>query len=221
MRAQGSPGAGGDLRWLRGNRSRGASAAGGARSRLPGSGDAAHWSELHGDREHGPRGATQRDVRTRPSDRGARRLHVAERSARGRRHGLRERVRARALDVRLRRQQGGHLRERSPPVLGAGSEHRRHPPVPRVLRQPAKVLAHRATSRAEEADRGGERRTLARRRPRRGLSHRGAPCRVRRHRRCTLPLRRRHSHQHARGDVRRRVAASRASPFRKAVASRS
>ena len=54
----------------------------------------------------------------------------------------------RHLDVRLGRQQGRRLGQRPGAVLGRGSADRRDPALPRELRQPGRLLPHRAPRRA-------------------------------------------------------------------------
>ena len=81
---------------------------------------------------------------------GTHRVLDAERRARPGDPRLREAAQHRHLELRVDRQQGGRLGQRSAAVLGRGSAHRRHPAVPRELRQPAQV---RARSRGASAAR--------------------------------------------------------------------
>ena len=84
--------------------------------------------------------------------------------------------------------------------------------LPRVVRQPAQVRAHRAPGGAHEADPRDEERPHARRREGRRLAHRGAR-RLRRRRRRALPPGRRIRARHARGARRRRRRCSRRQPL--------
>ena len=114
-------------------------------------------------------------------------------------------ARARALLVRLGRQQGRRLEQRPGRVLERGPADRRGPAVPRVVRQPAPVRAAGARRRPPQADRRGEDRAQRGGRARRGVAHRRAARRVRRDRRRAVPPGRRDPHGHPRGDVRRRL----------------
>ena len=58
-------------------------------------------------------------------------------------------------DLRQRRQPRRRLGQRPPAVLGGGRRHRGRPALPRVHRQPAQVLPHRAPGEPAQADRRG------------------------------------------------------------------
>ena len=104
-------------------------------------------SELHGGGEHRPRRATQRHVRDDVAPYGTRRVPLAERRARDRGHGASRGARLGAVDVRLHREQGRHLRQRSPELLGRRPEHRCRVDVPRVVREPPPVRQARPPAR--------------------------------------------------------------------------
>ena len=116
---------------------------------------------------------------------GAGRLPLAERFARpggGRAHAA---DRPRALPPGLGRQQGRHLRQRPPGVLGGRSPHRRDRALPGVVRQRAALLAPGAPPGPAQAGAGGEERPHRRRRageqhqrvaPERGRRHPGRAC---------------------------------------------
>ena len=85
-------------------------------------------------------------------------------------------------------------------------QHRRHPAVPRELRQPAQVQPDRAARRPAQADRRRQVGPLGGGRARGLVAHRRARV-ERRHRRRAVPSGRRHPDRHARGAVRRGAAA--------------
>jgi acyl-CoA synthetase (NDP forming) len=92
----------------------------------------------------------------RPLPPGPDRLLVSERRARAR--AARESFGAppRLLGVRLDRQQGRRLLERSARVVGGRRRDGARPALPRVLRQPAEVRPARSARRAQEACAGAE-----------------------------------------------------------------
>ena len=131
-----------------------------------------------------------------PPDR-ADRLPVAERRAGTGGRRSRARPRARPLLLRVQRQQGGHLRQRPPPVLGAGRRDRPDRALPRVVREPEEVRSARAPSRSH-ASRSSRSRAGARRRGHGPPAHTRARCRgVRRDGRRALPPGRRDPRRHA------------------------
>jgi predicted CoA-binding protein/GNAT superfamily N-acetyltransferase len=104
--------------------------------------------ELHGGPQHGSGRVVERDLRAALAAGRQRRDAVAERRARARRARLREAAEHRDVDVRLGRQQGRRVRQRPLELLGRRSAHRGRGAVPRELREPAEVRAHRAGGRA-------------------------------------------------------------------------
>jgi L-amino acid N-acyltransferase YncA/predicted CoA-binding protein len=114
-------------------------------------------SELHGGGEHRPRRATQRHVRDDVAPTG-RVGFLAERRARDRGHGASRGARLGAVDVRFHREQGRHLRQRSPELLGRRPEHRCRVDVPRVVREPPPVRQARPPARRPHTDRRREER---------------------------------------------------------------
>ena len=120
------------------------------------------------------RGQPQRDLRAAGLPDGPDRLLVAERRPRARPARAGRGARAGPLRLRLDRQQGRRVLERPARVVGGRPRDRPRPPLPRVVRQPAQVRAHRAAARAPEADPGDEERHDARRPARDGLAHGGA-----------------------------------------------
>ena len=91
-----------------------------------------------------------------------RRVPLAVGRARHRADEPRRRARHRHLRVRLGRQQGRRQRQRPAAVLGGRSEHRRDPPLPRVVREPAQVRPARAPA-SRGASRSSRSRAAARR----------------------------------------------------------
>ena len=181
---------------------------GGAAGHLPCLRHAARRPELPRRAEH--RGRAQRVVR--PGAAAARRCRVrlperGVRDRRGRRGGA---AQPRALLVRVDRQQGRPVGQRPAPVLGGRPRHRRDRPLPRVLRQPAPVRPHRAARERQQAGDRRQERALGGRGARRGVAHRRARRRLRRHRRCAVPPLGRDPHRHRRRAVRRRRTARRA-----------
>ena len=120
--------------------------------------------------------ATQAERDVRPSCAACRadRLLVAERRARAGVARRSRRARARALELRLDRQQGRRVVERPARVLGGGRRVGSDPALPRVVREPAEVRAGRGPSRALEADSCAAERHEPRRRARGQLAYRGA-----------------------------------------------
>ena len=127
---------------------------------------APHRAELP--RHRVERVAPERDVRARARSRRTRRLLVPERRARARAARGGGRARARPLELRLDRQQGRCLVERPARVLGGRRRDRRRAALPRVVRQPAQVRAHREPRGPQQAD------------PRDARAGRAAPARARR-----------------------------------------
>ncbi len=85
-------------------------------------------------------------------------LLVPVRRPRDRPSGRAGRTRARHLQLRLPRRQGGRQRQRPAALLGAGPRDRRHPALPRVVRQSPQVQPHRPSRGPQDADRGGQER---------------------------------------------------------------
>ncbi len=116
----------------------------GARSRCAAERHAPRRTELRRHREHRPEhvrmNATFSPVAPVPGRVGCR---VAVRRCRHRAARARARARPRRLDVRVDGQQGRRLRQRPHAVLGRRSADRRRAALPRVVRQPAQVRAHR------------------------------------------------------------------------------
>ena len=131
----------------------------------------------------------QRDLRAAQLPARQDRLLLAERRARARaaRAGGGDRPRSHLL--RVRRQQGGRLLERPARVVGGRRRDRDGRPLPRVVRQPARVLAHRAAACAPQADPRAEGRQHAGGQPRRRFAH-GRARRLGRRGRRALPPRR-------------------------------
>ena len=125
--------------------------------------DADGRPQLHGPRQHGSTVPAERHLRPDLPAGGTGGALLPERGARARPPRLRLEAQSRDLDLRLGRQQGGRLGQRPDPVLGRGPADRRHPPVPRELRQPGPLLEDRPPGRAPEADHRGQVRPLARR----------------------------------------------------------
>ena len=96
-------------------------------------------SELPGGREHGPRGAAERDVRADASRGRQRRVSLPVGRARHRAAEPSRGAGDRDLRVRVGGQQERRERERSPPVLGGRCPHGRDPALSRVVREPAEV----------------------------------------------------------------------------------
>ena len=155
------------------------------------------------------RGPPQRDVRAARVPGREHRLLVAERRARPRGAGARRGERARPVGVRLDRQQGRRLVERPARVVGGRPGDGDRAALSRVVRQSARVRAHRAACRAHEADPRREGRNDARREQGRELAHRSAR-RVGGRGRRALPPGRRDPDADARRARRGRVAALRA-----------
>ncbi len=193
-----------DLRRLRRDRPRGDRAAGAAARARTRPRCADRRPELPRDRLG--RGEPQRDLRAARLPDGADRLLVAERRARPRPARAGRGTRARPLGLRLDRKQGGRLLERPARMVGGRPRDRSRPPVPRVVRQPAQVRAHRAAARAQEADPGDEERHDEGRAESSGLAHRSAR-RLRGGRRRPLPPGGRDPRGNARRAARHRVAA--------------
>ena len=105
---------------------------------------------------------------------GQRRDVDAKRRARSRDSRLRAQAEHRHLELRVGRQQGRRLRQRSARVLGGRSAHVGDPALPRELRQSGEVQPHRAPHQPHQADRRAEVRPIGGRRPRRGVAHRRA-----------------------------------------------
>ncbi len=101
------------------------------------------------------------------------RLLVAERCARPGAARPAHGARPRAVRVRLGRQQGRHLHERSARVLGGRRGHAAGASLRRVLRQSAQVRPCGSAGRPQEAGPGDEERHRPSRSPRRRLAHRG------------------------------------------------
>ena len=80
-------------------------------------------AQLPGGAQHLTGRAAERHLRRTRRDSGCRRVHVAERRSRARDHRRREPPRHRALVIRLGGQQVRSVRQRLPPVLGAGRPH--------------------------------------------------------------------------------------------------
>ena len=120
----------------------------GARPRRPPPRHAAGRAQRHGravddgrgvDERHVPRGVTARRARRVPRPVGrARHRRAAAGGAPG--HRL--------LELRVGRQPRRRQRQRPPPVLGGRRRHRRHPAVPRDVREPPQVRPHRPPGRA-------------------------------------------------------------------------
>ena len=88
--------------------------------------------------------------------------------------------------------------------------------VPRVVRQPAEVRAHRPPGGGREADPGGQERPLGRRRARHLVAHRRDAVGLRRDRRCAVRAGGGDPHRHdARAVRRRRAAVGAAGPARR------
>ena len=155
LRRQGRARPGRDLLRLRRDRRGGpaaAAAAGRAVALLRPAADRPQRARHH---QHRPRRLAQRlalvgDAAPRP-----RRLLLPVRRARlgDPREGAEPRPRP--LDVRQRRQPRRRVRQRPPAVLGGGRRHRGRAALPRVDRQPAQVLPHRATGQPPQADHRG------------------------------------------------------------------
>ena len=147
---------------------------------------------------------------------------VAERRARPSPPSTGARARPRHLHVRLRRQQGRRLRQRPPPLLGGRPATRRHPAVPGVVRQPARLRPHRPARRAHKpivAVKSGPlgRRARARRRRTPGALLAASDVAVD----ALFAPGRRHPHRHGRRAVRRGGAARPPAAAGRATASRS
>ena len=127
--------------------------------------------ELHGPPQHRPAGLAEHDFFARLSAGGQRGAFLPERRARPRPPRARHAAEPRDLELRLRREQGGRVRQRLDPVLVGGSAHERDPAVPRELRKPGPLFADRAPRRPHETDRRGQERTLGGGRARRFLAH--------------------------------------------------
>ena len=97
-----------------------APSAAGAAGRLPGRRDAPDRAQLPGHREHRPPGAPGRDLRPDRPAPGPGGVPLPERRPRPGHHRPRQRARAGAVVVRVGRQQGRLLQQRSAVVLGAG-----------------------------------------------------------------------------------------------------
>ena len=101
--------------------------------------------ELHGHHQHRPGVHLNATFAPSPPEGASRSRRRAARSARHSRPRLE--AEPRHLDLRLGRQQGGRLGQRPDPVLGRGPAHRRHPALPRELRQSAQFARDRAPRR--------------------------------------------------------------------------
>ncbi len=158
--------------------------------------------QLHGGGEHRPGGEPQRPVRPGGGPSGQRRHVLAERGTGNRHPRPRHPDQRRHLELRLGGQQGGRVGQRPAPLLGGRPVDRRHPPLPRVLREPAAVRPDRPPHRQEEADRGGEVGEDNGRGAGGRVTHRvaGQP---RRRRRRPVPAGRGHPHRHPCRAVRR------------------
>ena len=153
------------------------------------------------------RHAPGRDLRRRGAPARPDRLPLPERGARHRDHRGRRAHGPRPVLLRVGRQQGRRVRQRPARVLGAGRGHPRADALPRVLRQPPALRAHRPPGEQGQADRRGQGRALAGRRPRHRLAHGRAAVRLRRHRRRPLQPVGRDPDRHDAGTLRRRRAA--------------
>ena len=118
-------------------------------------------SQLHGAAEHRPGGPAERDLLAGLSAGRQRRDVDAERRARPGDPRLRQAARHRHLQLRLGRQQGRRVGQRSDPVLGRRSQHRGHPALSRELRQSEEVQRDRA-ARRPHASRSSRSRPAAR-----------------------------------------------------------
>jgi hypothetical protein len=148
----------------------------------------------------------ERDLRPQRDPVRTGRFLVSERCARSGADRGRRGARARALGVRLDRQQGRRLVERPARVVGGGRGHRSGPALSGVVRKPAQVRAARPPRRPFEADPGDEERANRRGREGRELAHRRARRLGGRGRRA-LPPRGSAAGRDARGAARRRGAA--------------
>ena len=158
--------------------------------------------QLHGPPEHGPEGLAEHDLLAGLSPGRERGAVVSERRARPRAARARVAAEPGDLELRVRWQQGGRIRQRPDPVLVGRPAHGRHPSVPRELREPGPLLAHRAPRRPHETDRRREERPVRRRRPRGLLAHR-RPGAVGHRRGRALSPGGRHPDAHARRALRR------------------
>ena len=165
--------------------------------------DALDRAELHGRGEHRPRHPPERHVRDHVAAGGTRRVPLPERRPRHRRDGSGRRARIGSVDVRVGREQGGHLRQRPPELLGRGSRDGCRADVPRVLREPAAVRQAGPAHRQAQADRRREERSEHGRESRGDVAHGGAARRFGLHRGCALPPERRDPHRYPRATVRR------------------
>ncbi len=121
-------------------------AAGAAARPRPRTWRAARRPELPRNRD-GRRGH-ERDLRTAGVPRRPNRLLVSIRCARPRTARAGRGPRARPLRLRLDREQGRRVVQRPPRVVGGRPRHRPRPALPRVVRQPTQVRAHRPAARA-------------------------------------------------------------------------
>ena len=139
---------------LRRGRIRRPGAAGSPACPRPGPWRAADRPELPRHRRN--RGEHERDVRRAAAPARTRRVRLAERRARARGRRAGARARARTLVVRVARQQGRRLVQRSARVLGGRRCDLGRRAVPRELRQPAAIRENRPAGRQEEAGAGVE-----------------------------------------------------------------
>ncbi len=192
-----------DLGRLRRDRARRRRPPARARRGLPRARHAPRRAQLPRRAQHRGRRASERDLHAARPGRRPRRVPVPERRPGDRDRRRRQPPAPRAVGVRVGRQQGRPVGQRLPAVLGAGPGHRRHPHVPRVLRQRPQVRPDRPPRRAHEADRRREERSLGGRRPRDLLAYGCAAGGLGRQRRRAVPAGRCHPHRHARRAVRR------------------
>ena len=113
----------------------------------------------------------------------------------------------RHLELRLGRQQGRRVRQRSDSVLGGRPAHRQSScSTSRASETRRSSREHCAPRQPDEADRGGQIRPIESGREGGFVTHRSAG-RERHGRRCAVSSGRRHSHEHARRALRRRGTA--------------
>ena len=163
-------------------------------------------AQLHGPAQHASRCPLERDVLAGVSAGGQDRDVNAKRRARARDPRPCAFAQSRHLELRVDRQQGRRVRQRSARALGGRSADVGDPALPRELRQPGKVQPHRAPHQPDQADRRAQVGTIGGRRPRRGVAHR-RDRRVRRVCRRTVPSIGCHPHRYRDGVVRCGVAA--------------